>query len=97
MSGTVGGPDYDRLIMWGNAPNGLPGGLLGNLLSNEAITGMVGPEAFARGMLYAQGGHVHDVELDEEAMVVSGRVKGTYRDDYAVSVSLAASRSGATR
>ena len=55
-----------------------------SLLSNEAITQMVGHEAFARALVYARSGHVHDVELDDEAMVISGRVKGTYRDDYAV-------------
>jgi len=64
------------------------------LLSNEAITQMVGHEAFARGMVAARGGQVHDVELDEENLVVSGRVKGTYRDDYAVRVYLASSRTG---
>ena len=65
-----------------------------SLLSNEAITQMVGHEAFARALVAARGGHVHDVELDEENLVVSGRVKGTYRDDYAVRVYLASSRSG---
>ena len=65
-----------------------------SLLSNEAITQMVGHEAFARALVAARGGHVHDVELDEHNLVVSGRVKGTYRDDYAVRVYLASSRSG---
>ena len=65
-----------------------------SLLSNEAITQMVGHEAFARAMVAARGGHVHDVELDQENLVVSGRVKGTYRDDYAVRVYLASSRTG---
>ena len=65
-----------------------------SLLSNEAITQMVGHEAFARALVAARGGHVHDVELDEQNLVVSGRVKGTYRDDYAVRVYLASSRSG---
>ena len=65
-----------------------------SLLSNEAITRMVGHEAFARALVAARGGHVHDVELDEHNLVVSGRVKGTYRDDYAVRVYLASSRSG---
>lgn len=67
-----------------------------SLLSNEAITAMVGSEAFARAMVYAKSGRVHDVQLDEEAMTVSGRVHGSYRDDYAVTVHLAESRSGAT-
>ncbi|HSU36508.1 MAG TPA: DEAD/DEAH box helicase [Propionibacteriaceae bacterium] len=66
-----------------------------SLLSNEAITQMVGHEAFARAMVYARSGHVHDVELDDEAMVISGRVKGTYRDGYRVTVHLASSRTGA--
>ena len=65
-----------------------------SLLSNEAITQMVGHEAFARAMVAARGGHVHDVELDEQNLVVSGRVKGTYRDDYVVRVYLASSRTG---
>ena len=56
---------------------------------------MVGHEAFARAMVYARSGHVHDVELDDEALVISGRVKGTYRDDYRVTVHLASSRTGA--
>ena len=67
-----------------------------SLLSNQAITAMVGSEAFARAMVYAKSGRVHDVQLDEEAMTVSGRVHGSYRDDYAVTVYLAESRSGAT-
>ena len=66
-----------------------------SLLSNEAITSMVGHEAFARAMVYARSGHVHDVELDDEALVISGRVKGTYRDDYRVTIHLASSRTGA--
>ncbi|MFL6064253.1 MAG: SNF2-related protein [Friedmanniella sp.] len=67
-----------------------------SLLSNEAITAMVGSEAFARAMVYAKSGRVHDVQLDEEARTVSGRVRGSYRDDYTVTVYLAESRSGAT-
>ncbi len=67
-----------------------------SLLGNEAITSMVGSEAFARALVYARGGRVHDVQLDEEAMTVMGRVRGSYRDDYAVTVYLAESRSGAT-
>jgi len=67
-----------------------------SLLSNEAITAMVGSEAFARAMVYARSGRVHEVQLDEEARTVSGRVHGSYRDDYAVTVYLAESRSGAT-
>ena len=66
-----------------------------SLLSNEAITQMVGHEAFARAMVYARSGYVHDVDFDDQALVITGRVKGTYRDDYAVTVYLASSRSGA--
>jgi superfamily II DNA or RNA helicase len=66
------------------------------LLGNEEIRAMVGSEAFARGMVYARSGHVVDVALDEESLTVTGRVRGTYRDDYEVTVQLAPSRSGAT-
>jgi len=66
------------------------------LLSNEAIRAMVGSEAFARAMVYARSGHVRDVSLDEEARTVSGRVSGTHRDSYEVTVYLAPSRSGGT-
>ena len=47
---------------------------------------MVGHEAFARAMVYARSGHVHDVDFDDQALVITGRVKGTYRDDYEVTV-----------
>jgi hypothetical protein len=66
------------------------------LLSNDAVSQLVGPEAFARAMVMTRSGHVHDVQLDEDTLTITGRVKGTYRDDYAVSVRLASSRSGAT-
>ena len=66
-----------------------------SLLTNEAIIQMVGHEAFARAMQYAKSGHVYDVEFDTEALRVTGRVRGTVRDDYAVTVFLASSRSGA--
>src|SRR5215210_7245082 len=56
---------------------------------------MVGHEAFARAMVYARSGYVHEVDFDDGALVVTGRVKGTYRDDYEVTVYLASSRSGA--
>jgi superfamily II DNA or RNA helicase len=65
-----------------------------SLLSHEAIIQMVGHEAFARAMVYAKSGHVYDVSFDAEALTVTGRVKGTVRDDYAVTVFLASSRSG---
>ena len=67
-----------------------------SLLGNEAITAMVGSEAFARALVYARSGRVRAVELDEDAMTVSGRVRGSYRDDYEVVVRLRASRSGGT-
>jgi superfamily II DNA or RNA helicase len=60
-----------------------------SLLSNEAIIQMVGHEAFARGVVYARGGHVHDVNVDAESLVVSGRVTGSYREAYSTSVRLA--------
>jgi hypothetical protein len=65
-----------------------------SLLSHEAIIQMVGHEAFARAMVYAKSGHVYDVNFDADALSVTGRVKGTVRDDYAVTVFLASSRSG---
>ncbi len=77
-----------------SVPSSAPG--WDSLLGNEAITAMVGSEAFARGLVYARSGRVHDVELDEDAMTVSGRVRGSYRDDYTVTVHLGPSRSGAT-
>ena len=55
---------------------------------------MVGHEAFARAMVYAKSGHVYDVSFDGDALIVTGRVRGTIRDDYAVTVFLASSRSG---
>ena len=66
-----------------------------SLLSHEAIIQMVGHEAFARAMVYVKSGHVFDVDVDAEALTVTGRVRGTVRDDYAVTVFLASSRSGA--
>ena len=55
---------------------------------------MVGHEAFARAMVYAKSGHVYGVNIDSDALTITGRVKGTVRDDYAVTVFLASSRSG---
>ncbi len=66
-----------------------------SLLSQEAIIQMVGHEAHARAMVYAQSGHVYDVNFDADTLTVTGRVKGTVRDDYTVTVFLASSRSGA--
>ena len=66
-----------------------------SLLSQEAIIQMVGHEAYARAMVYAQSGHVYDVNFDADTLTVTGRVKGTVRDDYTVTVFLASSRSGA--
>ena len=65
-----------------------------SLLTNEAIIQMVGHEAFARAMVYARSGHVYDVDFDAETLRVTGRVRGTVRDDYSVTVFLASSRSG---
>jgi superfamily II DNA or RNA helicase len=64
-------------------------------LGNDAIIAMVGHEAFARGMVYARSGRVSDVTFDDQAMIIRGRVRGTYRDDYATSIQLAQSASGA--
>ena len=65
-----------------------------SLLGNDAIVQMVGHEAFARGLVYARSGRVTDVEFDDRAMIIRGRVRGTYRDDYATSIQLAQSASG---
>ncbi len=79
-----------------NVPTGLTGGLLANLLSNDAIIAMVGHEAFARGMVYARNGQVGEVQIDPEAMLMSGRVQGSYRDSYDTSVRLVGSERGWT-
>ena len=68
---------------------------LNSLLSHEAIIQMVGHEAFARAMVSVKSGNVFDVEFNAESLTITGRVKGTVRDDYAVKVILASSRSGA--
>ena len=65
-----------------------------SLLSHDAIIQMVGHEAYARAMVYAKSGHVYDVDFDAVALTVTGRVRGTTRDEYAVTVFLASSRSG---
>ncbi len=65
------------------------------MLGNDAIVQMVGHEAFARGLVYARSGRVTDVEFDDRALIIRGRVRGTYRDDYATSIQLAQSASGA--
>ena len=56
---------------------------------------MVGHEAFARARQYVKLGHVYDVDVDADTLTIKGRVRGTVRDDYAVTVILASSRSGA--
>jgi len=66
-----------------------------SMLGNDAIIQMVGHEAFARGLVYARSGRVTDVEFDDHALIIRGRVRGTYRDDYATSIQLAQSVSGA--
>ena len=58
------------------------------LLSNDAIIAMVGHEAFARGMVYARNGHVHDVRVDTENLTVSGQIVGSDRKRYLVLVEL---------
>ncbi len=72
------------------------GGGVAGALSDGAITAMVGPEAFARALVAVRAGHVSHVEVDDAARTVSGRVRGTHRDDYEVTVFLASSPSGAT-
>ena len=67
------------------------------LPSDEAITGTVGREAFARAMVAVRSGHVHEVEFDPEHLLVTGRVKGTYRDGYTVQVWLAGDGSTCAR
>jgi superfamily II DNA or RNA helicase len=64
------------------------------LLTNEAISAMVGHEAFSRGLVYARTGRVSEVRFDEETRVISGRVRGSYRDGYSTSVQLADPQSG---
>ncbi|HYP46491.1 MAG TPA: DEAD/DEAH box helicase [Propionibacteriaceae bacterium] len=59
------------------------------LLANEAIIAMVGREAFARALIYARSGRVSDLQFDEQALTVTGRVSGSYRDAYATTVRLA--------
>jgi superfamily II DNA or RNA helicase len=65
-----------------------------SMLGNDAIVQMVGHEAFARGMVYARNGRVTDIELDEPGLIIRGRVRGSYHDDYATSIQLAQSASG---
>ncbi len=65
------------------------------LLTNDVIIALVGHEAFARAMVAARSGHVHDVQFDPATLTITGRVRGTYRDDYQVSVYFARSSVGA--
>ena len=58
------------------------------LLSNDAIIAMVGHEAFARGMAYANNGNVTDVRVDAHRLAVTGQVVGGGRRRYQVSVQL---------
>jgi superfamily II DNA or RNA helicase len=67
----------------------MAGDSLSARLANETIIAMAGHEAFARAMVYARTGRVSDVHLDEEAMTISGRVRGSYRDAYSTTVRLA--------
>ncbi len=63
-------------------------------ISHEAIIELVGHDAFTRAMALVRGGQVSGVELDEETLVLTGRVRGSHRDGYAVTIQLATSRSG---
>ncbi|MFT4167032.1 MAG: DEAD/DEAH box helicase [Microlunatus sp.] len=58
------------------------------LLSNDAIIAMVGHEAYARGMAYANNGNVTDVRVDTRQLVVNGQVLGDGRRRYQVRVQL---------
>jgi hypothetical protein len=53
----------------------MAGDSLSARLANETIIAMAGHEAFARAMVYARTGRVSDVQLDEEALTISGRVR----------------------
>ncbi len=64
------------------------------LLSNDAIIAMVGHEAYARGLVYARNGHVHDVRVDTEQLTVSGQIVGSDRKRYLVLVELVESVDG---
>ncbi len=65
-------------------------------LSDAAINALVGPEAFARALVAVRSGHVSHVEVDDAARTVSGRVRGTHRDDYEVTAYLASGPTGVT-
>ncbi len=58
------------------------------LLSSDAIIAMVGHEAFARGMVYANNGNVADVRVDAKQLAVTGQVLGGGRRRYQVRVQL---------
>lgn len=58
------------------------------LLSNDAIIAMVGHEAYARGMAYANNGNVTDVRVDTHQLTVSGQVLGGGRRRYQVRIQL---------
>ena len=58
------------------------------LLSSDAIIAMVGHEAFARGMVYANNGNVTDVRIDAQQLAVTGQVLGGGRRRYQVRVQL---------
>lgn len=60
-----------------------------HMLTNDAIIAMAGPEAFARGMVYARTGQVGDVQLNEDTLTITGRVRGSNRNTYLTSVRLA--------
>ena len=57
-------------------------------LSDAAIVALVGREAFSRALGAVRAGHVSAVQTDDRSRTVTGRVRGTHRDDYAVTVFL---------
>ena len=61
---------------------------MGAALSDAAIVALVGSEAFSRALGAVRAGHVSAVQIDDRSRTVTGRVRGTHRDDYAVTVFL---------
>ena len=96
LSGLLAAPDEDVDDRPASRTRGATASPVAAALSDQAISALVGPEAFARAMVAVRSGHVSHVEVDDAARTVSGRVRGNHRDDYEVTVFLASSPSGAT-
>jgi superfamily II DNA or RNA helicase len=60
-------------------------------LNHQGILAMCGPEAFARGMVYAREGRVTAVQFEPDSYLLHGRVRGSHRASYATDVVLAGS------